>query len=879
MKIEKLRIYEGRNIYSHSPCIRADIDLEKYTDVPTCNITNFNNLLLEYMPTLKEHKCSRGYRGGFVERLYEGTYMAHVIEHMCIEIQNLLGYSVAFGKARVTDKENIYSVIFEYKCKTAGSEALNLAFNLVNDICNGIKNINFNNKLEEIKKKVAKEELGPSTKAIKEEAIRRGIPVMEIGTGSLLQLGYGSYNKRVQATITENTGCIPVDISCNKELTKELLEIAGIPTPKGSVYNSIEDILDYINIIGYPVVIKPNDGNKGKGISLNLKNEVEVLSAFNIAKKYSDDIIVERFIEGKSYRMLVVNGKVVACAERTPPHVIGDGKNSIVELIEIENNNPLRGDDHEKALTKIKVDTIMELHLKRQNFDLNYVPSIGEKIFLRVNDNLSTGGTAIDVTDKIHPLNALIGVNAANIIGLDIAGIDMVTKDISYPMVESNGVVIEVNSAPGIRMHHYPTVGKKRNVAKDIVDMLFPEDSKYSIPIISVTGTNGKTTTSRMLAKILEKKGYSVGLTSTGGVYINDKCIVKGDTTGALSAKSILMDKRVEAAVLETARGGLINKGLGYDLADVGIITNISEDHLGIDGINSLDQLAYVKSLVVEAIKKNGYAVLNGEDKYCVEIGKELKSDIIYFSTVFENSIIQDQINRGKKAVYIKGKDIFIFDGVKENKLLSIRDIPATLKGILSYNISNSLSAIAGALGLGIEFKYIIEGLREFESNEEYNPGRFNVYNVKDFKVVVDYGHNIEGYKETIKSLKNMNPKRIIGVIGVPGDRTETSIVRIGQLCAKDINNIIIKEDKDSRGREIGGVANLLMKGCIIGGVDKNNIEIELCEELALKKAMLMAGENDIVVVFYEDYDGIIKTIKEVSDSLGHITDELKQNA
>jgi len=866
LKIEKLRIFRGRNIYSHKPCIRADIDLGEYWNTPTCDIPDFNNLLLEYIPTLKEHKCSRGYKGGFAERLYEGTYMAHVMEHICIELQNSLGYDVSFGKARKTDKDNIYYIVFEYKSELVAIELLYVTLNLVNDISSGIRKIDLNHKLAVLKEKVAKLNLGPSTLAIKEEAEKRGIPVLRLGRGSLLQLGYGKYSRRMEATITDNTGCISVDISCNKELTKELLATSGIPVPEGYLCYSLDDVIEYTSRLGYPVVIKPNDGNQGKGVSLNLKNEEDVITAFNIARTYSDEVILEKYIEGRHYRALIVNGRMIACAERIAAHVIGDGENSIRKLIEIENQNPLRGDGHEKPLTRIKIDSIIDLYLKKNKSNLDYVPEKGQAVYLRENDNLSTGGIAIDVTDEIHQDNADIAINAAKIVGLDIAGIDITTKDIRQPMINDNGVVIEVNSAPGIRMHHYPTKGKQRNVAKEVLDMLFPKGSKFSIPIISVTGTNGKTTTTRMIAKILQEKKYVVGMTTTSGIYINDKCIMKGDTTGPASAQALLMDKSVEAAVLETARGGLLNRGLGYDLADIGIITNITEDHLGIDGINTLEELAHVKALVAEAVKDTGYAVLNADDKYCAKIAKELKKKVILFSTKSNHLLIREQVKKGEKAVYLKKGKIFIFDGNIEHKFMDIKEIPATLNGILKYNVKNSLAAIAGAYGLGIEARYMKEALRKFKTDSKINPGRFNTYQIGDFTAVVDYGHNIEGYKEVIATLQNMKHNRVIAVIGVPGDRTETSTVKIGQLCGESFDHIIIKEDKDLRGRNPGEIARFLRNGCLIGGAGKERVEIELSEEKAFKKAMLMAKKDDIVVVFYEDYDGILKTIHEMEE-------------
>lgn len=865
LKINDLIIYNGPNIYSHKPCIMAKIDIGKYCNIPTCDIPNFNNLLLEYIPTLKEHKCSEGYRGGFVDRLYEGTFLAHVFEHVCIEIQNILGYDISFGKARQTEEEHIYRIIFEFENKIVAEEVLYLAMDLINDLCRGYKNIKFQEKINKLRKMAISQNLGPSTQAIVSEAKLRNIPIIHI-EGSLLQLGYGCFGKRLQATITENTGCIPVDIACDKKITKELLTMAGIPVPYGYVSDNLEDILNYTKRIGYPVVIKPNHGNQGKGVSLNLTDKDHISTAFKIAKEFCDQVVVEKYIQGNHYRILVVDGEYIACAQRIAAHVVGNGKNNIEELIRLENQNPLRGEEHEKPLTKLKIDPVMELLLKKNNMDLKMIPAKGEVVFLRENDNLSTGGIALDVTDKVHPQNIEMAINAANVIGLDIAGIDITTVDISSPMTMEGGAVIEVNAAPGIRMHHYPTQGKQRNVARKILDSLFPKGQPCTIPIISITGTNGKTTTSRMLGKILKEEGLKVGMTTTGGIFIDQKCIMKGDTTGALSAQSVLMNKKVEAAIFETARGGIIKKGLGYNLADVGIVTNISEDHLGLDGINTLEQLAHVKSLVVEAIKDRGFAVLNADDPYCIKMVKNIRARIIYFSHQENQLIIGEHTRAGGRAVYIKNNYIYIFNGREEIKLMSIKEIPATLNGLCECNIKNSLAAIAGAYGLGIKPEIIARGLKQFKADPIDNPGRFNIYNIKDFKVVIDYGHNIQGYREVISTIKKMSHNRLIGVIGVPGDRSETSTVKIGQLCGESFHHVIIKEDKEKRTLKKGVTSKFLKNGCIIGGMSKDSIEIELCESLALEKAIRLAKANDIVVVFFEDYEGIIETLKKYGE-------------
>ncbi|AOY76049.1 cyanophycin synthetase [Clostridium formicaceticum] len=867
MKLLRTKVYYGRNIYAHFPVIRVDIDLKNYVNIPTCDIEGFNEGLLAVLPGLKEHKCSIGTTGGFVKRLNRGTYLAHVMEHMTLEIQNLLGYDLKFGKARYLENDSVYYIVFSYENPTAGEEAALLAFDIIQSLLHK-KSINFEKRLQQIKQKITSNTLGPSTASIVEEAKKRNIPVMRIGGESLIQLGYGKYAKKIQATITENTNCIAVDIACDKELTKNILRTYGIPVPDGGVVESYEASKSIIKEIGFPVVVKPYNGNQGKGVSLNLNSMKEVKKAFSIAKKYSNKVLIEKYILGRHYRATVVGEKVIAVSERIAAHVIGNGINTIKELIEIENLNPLRGEGHEKPLTKITIDDVMLLLLKKTGKTLEEIPQKGEIIYLRENDNLSTGGIAIDVTENIHPDNVKLAINATRAIGLDVAGIDITVKDIGAPIVEEGGAVIEVNACPGIRMHHYPSQGKSRNVAKSILDTLFPEKQPCAIPIVSVTGTNGKTTTTRMLAKIFKESGLLVGMTSTGGVFVQEKQIIQGDTTGPKSAQAVLMDKRVELAVLETARGGIVNKGLGYDLADIGVITNIGDDHLGIDGINTLEEMADVKSLVVEAVKKDGYAVLNAEDNYTNRVLERVKCNIIYFAKDPSNECLQTHMKNGGKAVYLKDKTIYIFDGKKEMEVIEVEKIPATFGGVLEHNIENGMAAIAAAHAYNIDIKIINVALSQFYTDTINNPGRFNVFDVKNFKVIIDYGHNIDGYNKVLEALNKIKSTRLIGVVGVPGDRTDINILKVGEVSGKYFDYAYIKEDKNLRGRKAGEVAGLLKKGCNLGGLNEYSMEIELCEIKALEKAMEKAEAGDMIVVFYEEYAPLVEAIERFENKI-----------
>lgn len=864
MQIKNTQVYKGRNIYSHKLVIKMTVDLEEYYDTPTNKISGFNEKLLQYIPGLKEHKCSLGIEHGFQKRLEEGTYLGHVAEHSILEIQNILGFNVKYGKARVTDNDRVYDIVYQYELEKAGILCGELIIETFNKIIAG-EEVDFKEKLSEIQKKISGCTLGPSTSAIYTEAVKRGIPVTRIGYDSILQLGYGKYQKKVEATLTQNTSCVSADIACDKELTKKILKNACLPIADGFIVSDVEEAVRAAEDIGYPVVIKPRNGNQGKGVSVNLRNEGQIREVYNIASKYGSDIIVEKYITGKDYRVLVVGDNVIAVSQRIPPCVAGDGISTIRELVDIENRNPKRGNGHEKPLTKIIIDDVSMACIKKRGFSLDSVLKKGETLYLRENANLSTGGTAKDCTDIIHPLNMELCIRAAKLIGLDIAGIDITAPDISNPITESGGVIIEVNAAPGIRMHHYPAEGKPRNAAKAIVDMLYPDGYRFSIPIVSVTGTNGKTTTTRMISHVLTLYGYNVGMTTTSGIYINNKCILKGDTTGPSSAKAILGDKDVEAAVLETARGGIVRSGLGYDLADVGIITNISDDHLGIDGVNTLEDLAFVKSLVVEAVKDNGYAVLNADDTFTPLISKRVKSRMIYFSINKDNIILKKHLKDGGIGVYVNNEIVCIEKKGEVFPVAGIMDIPCTMEGRIFYNIENSLAAVAGCAGLGIPIEAISRGLKTFYLNEVQNPGRFNIYNVGNFRVLVDYGHNIAGYTGVLDAAKKLGASRLVGVIGVPGDRSSENAVKLGKIAGENLDYIYIKEDADLRGRSPGEIARLMELGVLSSIKDKGSVEIILSETKALETAMNNANPGDLIIVFYEKFDSILEVIKKAS--------------
>lgn len=857
MKIVKKRIYEGKNIYSHKKCIRIDVDLEGYSEIPSKKIPNFNFNIVEILPELKKHRCGIDEEGGFVKRLEEGTYLAHICEHCIIAIQNLLGMDVSYGKAREI-KGELYYIIVQYEYENTAIEIINLAVDLINSLIKSSP-INFNGRLQEIKQTLQRETIGPSTRSICDAAKNYGLPVTELGKSGIYQIGYGKQGRIIEAAISNKTNCVGVDISCDKFLTKQLLDIQNIPVAEGRKVFNIIGLLREAEFIGYPVVIKPQYGNKGKGVMLNLKNEKELIKAYTSLLKITKDIIIEKYVKGNDYRICVVDYKVVAASLRVVPFVIGDGKSNIKALINILNNDPLRGQDHEKPLTTIKFDKELCNCLYRQNMSLDYIPNKGEKVILRENANLSTGGIAVDCTDDVCDENIDYCIRAAKALGLDICGVDICTEDISIPIDKQNGIVMEVNAAPGIRMHHFPSQGKKRDVGKAIVDMLY-EGRPSNIPVISVTGTNGKTTTTRMIGHVLKMMGMTTGITSTDGIYINDKCIHKGDDSGFNSAKTLLLNRDVEAVVLETARGGLVRRGLAYDLADVAVITNITNDHLGLDGIDSMEDLMFVKSLVGEEVKENGYTVINADDKYSKRILDRISCEKIYFSKSKDNELIKENINNGKIAVFIEDNNICVINNHRKYLIMSIDELPISYNGILTYNIENAMAACAALVGLNIDYCMISKGFSDFMPCDD-NEGRFNMFEYYGRKVILDYGHNIEGYKAVLSCINKLKTKnKLIGVVGVPGDRQDNVIKEIGEICCEYLDEIIIKEDKDRRGRSIGEVSQLL-KISMLKNSNKKNVKVYLDEVDALEYAIKISKKDDIIIVFYENIEPLLNYI------------------
>ncbi|MDK2888201.1 MAG: cyanophycin synthetase [Thermoanaerobacter sp.] len=857
MKILDLRAYYGSNIYSYRPVVKMTLDLAPDGCRPTSELGDFNQRLLTLLPGLEEHHCSRRRPGGFVERLKEGTYLGHVVEHVALELCKLAGQEVFYGTTRQGAGETVYEVIFEYKSAPGGLAAARAAVELVQALLEK-KAVEVAELVERVRL-AAEEEYGPSTRAILEAARERKIPVLPLG-GGFYQLGYGRYARRIAATITDRTSCTAVDLVQDKQLCNRLLADHGVPVPESAVARSAEEAVALAEKLGPPVVLKPVRGHHGQGVSLFVSGEAAVRRAYELASYYDSRVLVEKQVPGRQYRLLVVGERLVAASLRLPPRVVGDGKRTIRQLVDELNRDPRRGDGHGRPLSRIRLDAVSLACLARQGFTPRDVPGKGQVVFLRDNANLSTGGAAVDVTEQVHPANVRLAVRVARLTGLDIAGIDVVAGDIARPLEEQGGAIIEVNAAPGLRMHTHPVEGQPRDVGRAIVDELFPPGTPCRVPVVAVTGTNGKTTTTRMIGAILARAGLVVGMATSDGIYINGRRVLAGDTTGPVSARLVLSEPEIDVAVLETARGGILRAGLGYEGSDVGVVINVSGDHLGQDGIETLEDLADVKSLVVETVRQNGFAVLNADDPHVLAMAGRVRGKIIYFSLVPNNIAVRRHLGAGGTAVFVKNRMLVVARGQQVRRLLPVRRLPSSLEGLARHNIQNALAAAAACVGLGVSPEHIRAGLESFHCNLEQNPGRLNILDVEGIRVVIDYAHNAAGYLSMVNVLRHFRG-RLIGVIGVPGDRLDEQIKEVGRIAGSNFSALFIKEDAHRRGRQPGEVAALLRGGALEGGMPPGKIRVVLPEGEAVLQALLMARTGETVAIFYEKLDTVMKAI------------------
>lgn len=868
MRSLELRAFQGRNVYIHRPAALALIDLEDLCGRESRELPGFNEHLLGLLPGLSRHSCASGRSGGFLERLQAGTYFGHVLEHVILELQARLGLQCSYGKTMSTDQSGVYEVIFECPALGIADQLVETGLDLVQGALEGAS-FNLTVRLNNLARRLAKTELGPSTRALADAAKARGISVSRIGSGSLLRLGTGCHAKRVQATLTSESSCIASDIAGDKSLTKLVLGQAGIPVPRGQKLSvdDVEQAISFWQRLARPVVVKPCDGNQGKGVSLNLDTPQDISEACAIAARYSSELLVEEYIAGHHYRLLVVGGQLVAASERIPAHVVGDGCSTIGELVEQVNQDPRRGAGHEKPLTRIAIDDVALAVLARQGLRPESVPAAAQTVWLRDNANLSTGGTAIDVTEWVHPDLAAIVVRAVRLVGLDVAGVDLVCDSIAESP-DGGGAIIEINAAPGIRMHHYPVQGQKREVADAIISNLFPDAAKSEIPLVAVTGTNGKTTTSRLIAHVLRQCHGTVGLTSTEGIYLNERCIVHGDTTGPWSANVLLSDPAVEAAVLELARGGLLHGGLAYDQSDVAVLTNVSEDHLGQDNLSSLDDLVWVKSLVLEAVRPEGYAILNADDSSLQQLLPRLRCRSILFSLEESNPQVRRHLGAGGRAVFLHDGWICLAEGNTLEPLITVGEVPFTWGGHAKCNVANALAATGALWGMTVEPALIRTGLVSFQPSV-HNPGRQTLTEVAGRPVMVDYAHNVAGLQQLSEFARHLCSGRLLGVIAAPGDRRSATVFRVGQAAGKGFDQLFIKEDLDRRGRAPGETAEILRQGAISTGMSPGAVGVYLEEMAALRAALLVAGSEDLIVVLYEKLELTFSLLEQLELQLG----------
>ena len=866
MKILKVQALRGPNIWSvqRKKLIQMRLDLEEMEQFPTNKIDGFRERIEAMFPTMIEHRCSEEVKGGFFQRIERGTWMGHVIEHIALEIQSLAGMETGFGRTRETKTSGIYNVVFSYIEEKVGLFAAESAVAIAESLINATEyDLDADlQKMREIRERVR---LGPSTGSIVEEAVARDIPWIRLGTNSLVQLGYGINQMRFQATITCKTSSIAVDIACNKEQTKKLLDLASIPVANGGICVDDEDLEDTIKKIGYPIVIKPLDGNHGKGASINVKKWEDAVEGLAYAKKYSHRVIVEKFITGYDFRVLVIDNKLVAAAKREPAHVKGDGKQNIQQLIDQTNLDPKRGYGHENVLTQIDVDRDTTDLLEKLNYTLETVPKKDEVVYLKSTANLSTGGTSIDVTDMMHPENIFLCERISRVIGLDICGVDIMAENLTQPLKENGGCILEVNAAPGFRMHLAPSEGLPRNVAAPVIDMLYPPGKTCRIPIIAVTGTNGKTTTTRLLAHIVKNNGYKVGFTTSDGIYIQNHMMEKGDTTGPISAEYILRDPTVEFAVLETARGGILRSGLGFSRCDIGIITNIQEDHLGISDIHTLDDLARVKSTVVKSVKKDGWAILNADDEQCIKIGDELSCNVAYFSMDENNTLIKKLGAEGKIVAVYENGFITIKKGEWKIRIERATHVPLTLGGKAKFMIANVLAATLASYLWGFKTEDISLSLQTFIPSAAQTPGRMNIFEFKKFKVLIDFAHNASGYKGVEEYLQSVTATKKIGIIAGVGDRRDEDIKECAAIAARMFDHIIIRQEKHLRGRTEEEIINLIMEGIAESGKEVTH-EIIKKEVEAIKHAIDNAEDGSFITALSDVVTNAIEIVQEYLD-------------
>lgn len=877
MRILDRSVYVGPSLYAHFPVIKLELDLGALEHWPTGKLGDaYIDALVTALPGLAEHGCSYRAPGGLIRRMKEGdgTWLGHVLEHVAIELQNVAGEDVTFGKTRsIDDRPGVYSVVYEYAQReegiAAGELALTLLCSLLPENLRPDDSVdadwNWPDARDQFIRYAQRRALGPSTASLVKAAEDRNIPWLRLNEQSLVQLGHGKYQQRIQATVTGRTSHIAVELASDKEETNKILASLGLPVPRQELVQTEAQALRAARRIGFPVVTKPYNGNHGRGISIRLMTDAEVAEGFAKAKEHSRSVIVETYLEGDDHRLLVVNGELVAATRRTPGHVVGDGVHSIRQLVDIVNQDPRRGVGHEKVLTRIELDTQAEQMMARAEVTADTVLEKDRVIYLRSTANLSTGGTATDVTDIIHPDNRDMAVRAIRAVGLDVGGVDFLSTNIAESYKSIGGGICECNAAPGFRMHVAPSEGKSRDVAGPVIDMLFPPGTPSRVPIAAITGTNGKTTTSRMLAHIVKMAGYTPGLTTTDGVYIDGQRTVEGDMTGPVSARMVLADPQIDFAVLETARGGLLRAGMGVPKVDVGAVINVASDHLGMKGIDTLEQLAEIKRIVVEVAQD--CAVLNADDPQVLRMSGYTDAKVICYVTMNpQHGLVREHIRAGGRACALEagvnGQMITLYDKGSHIPLLWTHLIPATLEGKAMHNVQNAMIAASVAFSMGIKLDAIRQGLRTFDSTFFQAPGRMNVFSEHPFKVLFDYGHNAHavGVMADLAQRLDVAGRRLVVLAG-PGDRRDEDLRDIADAVAGRFDHYLCRRDDSLRGRGADEVPKLIAARLREQGVPDSAISIIPDEQEAIDAALRMGQPGDLLLVFA---DALVRSWKQV---------------
>ena len=871
MQILEIRTLRGPNYWSGywKKLIVVRLDIGDYEDRPTDAIVGFYDRMVELMPTLKTHGCSYQEEGGFLRRVEEGTWAGHVIEHFALELQTLAGMDTGYGRTRETSERGIYNVVFSYMEEEVGRYAGKAAVQLFVDVAE-------DKPLNEIRESIARDvqrmreiredvRFGPSTGSLVEEAESRNIPYIRLNDQSLVQLGYGVYQKRIQATTTANTNMIAVDIAANKHATKKLLGDMGVPVPKGYRIRDIDELESTLEAVCYPAVIKPLDGNHGRGATVGIKSLEAAKVAFEKAKEYSRYIIVEQQLLGADFRALVVNNRLIAVAERVPAHVVGDGISTVQQLIDKTNADPRRGYGHEKVLTLIEIDGQTMRCIRSSGYELNSILPKDEILYLKTTANISTGGTAIDRTDEVHPHNAFLFERIARIIGLDVAGIDVIAPNVSEKLSDSGGGIIEVNAAPGFRMHLAPSEGIGRNVAEHVIDMLYPPGAPSRIPIISITGTNGKTTVTRLIAHVLRGSGLTVGFTTTDGTYIQNQQIVQGDNTGPVSAQLVLKDPTVQVAVLETARGGIIRAGLGFDHCDIGIVTNIAADHLGLKDVNTLEDLARVKSVVPRAVSRRGYAVLNAEDPLVYKMRDIVDGRCVYFSMDESHQNIRRQAEKGRVSCVFENGYITILKGKWKVRVERVVNIPLTYGGRAEFMVQNVLAATLACFVHGVSLEDLRVGLTTFNAGTAQTPGRLNFVEVGDATVLMDYAHNPAGMRGLANFINKLPNKYRTVVLNGTGDRRDDDIREFAKIAADNFDRVVLRAGNYLRGRSEEEMFRLLQEG-IAQSENKPQVRVIPDSRAAIHHAIKHARKGELVVTLADLVPKDISYVQEYRD-------------